>query len=259
MRNWRRLRNRRVPPWSSPSSSHVAERVRLQKFLANAGIASRRKAEELILEGRVAVNDVIVTELGTRVDPESDHITVDRKTVLAATVRWIALHKPAGYLTSRGDPQGRPTIYDLLPPEHRGLFYVGRLDFDTQGLVLLTNDGDRAHRLQHPSFQVPRVYEATVEGQLSDDIIQQLTQGVVLEDGPARVQDATILATGVRSSTIRVTLAEGRKREVRRLFDAVGHPVIRLIRLRYGPISLGGLPAGEWRVLSGQEIVQLES
>ena len=237
----------------------MAERVRLQKFLANAGIASRRKAEELIIEGRVAVNDVIVTELGTRVDPESDRVTVDHKSVVAATVRWIAMHKPAGYLTSRGDPHGRPTIYDLLPPEHRGLFYVGRLDFDTEGLVLLTNDGDRAHRLQHPSFQVPRVYEATVEGELSENVVQRLLQGVMLEDGSARVQDAELRTKGPRASTIRVTLSEGRKREVRRLFDAVGHPVARLIRLRYGPISLGSLPVGGWRVLGEQEIAQLES
>jgi 23S rRNA pseudouridine2605 synthase len=237
----------------------VAERVRLQKFLANAGIASRRKAEELIIEGRVAVNDVIVTELGTRVDPESDRVTVDRKTVVAATVRWIAMHKPAGYLTSRGDPHGRPTIYDLLPPEHRGLFYVGRLDFDTEGLVLLTNDGDRAHRLQHPSFQVPRVYEATVGGELSEDVVQRLLQGVILEDGPARVLDAELRTKGPRASTIRVTLAEGRKREVRRLFEAVGYPVARLVRLRYGPISLGSLPVGEWRDLSDPEKAQLES
>src|SRR5262245_55093108 len=126
----------------------MAEPVRLQKFLANAGVAARRKAEELILAGRVTVNGQAVTELGTRIDPERDRVAVDERPVEVAARVWIALHKPAGYLTSRGDPHGRPTIYELLPPEHRGLFYVGRLDFDSEGLVLLTNDGDLAHRLQ---------------------------------------------------------------------------------------------------------------
>ncbi len=235
----------------------MSEPVRLQKFLANAGIASRRKAEELIRAGRVTINDVIVTELGTRVDPDSDNVTVDHKPVVSAAVTWIALHKPAGYLTSRGDPHGRRTIYDLLPPAQRGLFYVGRLDFDTEGLVLLTNDGDRAHRLQHPSFQVPRVYEATVGGSLDDAVVTRLLDGVRLDDGPARLLAVEILSRSAAATTVQVTLAEGRKREVRRVFDAVGCPVLRLKRVRYGPIVLGNLASGTWRALTAGEIAEL--
>jgi 23S rRNA pseudouridine2605 synthase len=235
----------------------MAEPVRLQKFLANAGVASRRKAEELILAGRVTINDVRITELGTRVDPDRDRVAVDHKRIESSPITWIALHKPAGYLTSRGDPHGRPTIYDLLPPESRGLFYVGRLDYDTEGLVLLTNDGDTAHRLQHPRFQVARVYEATIEGRLTDQEAQRLKSGVTLEDGPAHVLEIEIRSRG-DSSKVRVTLAEGRKREVRRLFDAVGHSVIRLKRLRYGPISLGDLEPGTWRRCTAAEITELQ-
>jgi 23S rRNA pseudouridine2605 synthase len=237
----------------------VAEAVRLQKFLANAGVASRRKAEELIVAGRVTINDVTVTELGTRVDPEHDRVAVDQRIIATTPVTWLALHKPAGYLTSRGDPHGRRTIYELLPPAHHGLFYVGRLDFDTEGLVLLTNDGDRAHRLQHPRFRVPRVYEADVFGLVNDSTIDQLLSGVTLEDGPASLLEAEVQARSPRETSLRVTLAEGRKREVRRLLESVGHPVLRLKRVRYGPIPLGDLAPGNWRILSAREIGQLDA
>ncbi len=235
----------------------MSERVRLQKFLANAGVTSRRKAEELIRAGRVTVNGGAVTELGTRVDPAHDRVTVDQRVIAPATVVWIALHKPAGYLTSRGDPQGRPTVYTLLPSAHRGLFYVGRLDFDTEGLVLLTNDGDRAHRLQHPRFCVPRVYDVSVEGAVDAARSAQLLRGVQLEDGPARLLEAQVLERSARMTVLRVTLAEGRKREVRRIFAAVGQRVVRLVRIRYGPIALGALRPGAWRELSASEIAAL--
>jgi 23S rRNA pseudouridine2605 synthase len=236
----------------------VAETVRLQKFLANAGVAARRKAEDLILAGRVTVNGRAVTELGTRIDPERDRVAVDAQPIVPQSRLWIALHKPAGYLTSRGDPHGRPTIYELLPPEHRGLFYVGRLDFDSEGLVLLTNDGDLAHRLQHPRFQVPRVYDVTVAGSLDESASAQLLNGVVLEDGPARVLELQVLQRSNRQTTARVTLAEGRKREVRRLFAAVGHEVLRLRRISYGAIELATLKSGSWRPLTMAEIAALE-
>jgi len=235
-------------------------RIRLQKLLANAGVASRRRAEDLIVAGRVRVNGVVVTELGTRVDASTDRIEVDGVEVRhRETDRvWIALHKPPGYLSSRGDPHGRPTIYELLPPEYRGLFYVGRLDYDTEGLVLLTNDGDRAHRLQHPSFRVPRVYKVEVQGRVEDAVMRTLLQGVELEDGPARVLEAEVLDRGPARSRLRVTLAEGRKREVRRLFAHVGHDVMRLTRIRYGPIELGALEPGHWRVLTAAEIAAFD-
>ena len=236
----------------------MAEPVRLQKFLANAGIASRRKAEELILAGRVRKNGEIVKELGTRVVPE-DQIEVDGKRVQAVNKIWIALHKPAGYLTSRGDPQGRRTIYELLPPEYRGLFYVGRLDFDTEGLILLTNDGDGAHKLQHPRYEVRRVYEVVVEGSVSGGTRERLLAGVQLEDGPARALRAQQIATSPRETILRVTLAEGRKREVRRLFSAVGHPVVRLKRISFGPIELGNLGSARWRILDAREIAALNA
>lgn len=237
----------------------MAQPVRLQKLLANAGIASRRKAEELIRNGRVRVNGNIVTELGTRVDPGTDRVEVGGREIRLRTPVWIALHKPPGYLTSRGDPQGRPTIYELLPLEYRGLFYVGRLDLETEGLVLLTNDGDRAHRLQHPRYEVPRVYDAVVEGELSDRTVAQLRHGVQLEDGPARFISTRVLQRTTDVSEVRVTLAEGRKREVRRLFEAVGHPVLQLRRIRYGPIALGDLPPGQWRQLAPAETAAFDS
>ncbi|MGH7466745.1 MAG: pseudouridine synthase [Longimicrobiales bacterium] len=233
--------------------------VRLQKFLSNAGVASRRKAEALILAGRVTVNGTSVTELGTRVDPERDRVAVDSRPVVPAAPQWIALHKPAGYLTSRGDPYGRPTIYELLPSTHRGLFYVGRLDAETEGLLLLTNDGDLAQRLQHPRYGVQRFYEVTVNGEVADSRVTQMLGGLQLEDGPARLQEAAVLARSPQQTTMRVTLAEGRKREVRRIFSSIGHEVMRLRRIRYGPIELGTLNPGAWRPLSSSEVAALES
>jgi 23S rRNA pseudouridine2605 synthase len=235
-----------------------ADSVRLQKFLSNAGVASRRKAEELIREGRVTVNGSAVTELGTRVDPEHDRVAVDERAIQPAKSVWIAVHKPAGYLTSRGDPHGRPTIYDLLPVAHRGLFYVGRLDYETEGLVLLTNNGDLAHRLQHPRYHVPRVYELVVYDDLPPAAIERLLQGVQLEDGPAHFLDVRVLKRSARETSLRVTLAEGRKREVRRMLAALGYTVRRLQRIRYGPITLGSLAAGKWRSLTAEEIRALD-
>src|SRR5687767_14921155 len=158
-------------PSPCPRPSPLPIMIRLQKLLASAGIASRRKAEELITAGRVAVNGTIVTELGTKVDPATDRVTVDGKRVEASEQVWIALHKPRRYMSTRNDPEGRPTIYDLLPASLHALFYVGRLDYDSEGLMLLTNAGDQAHRLQHPSFEIPRVYDAIVKGVVGRDAV----------------------------------------------------------------------------------------
>lgn len=224
--------------------------MRLQKFLSRAGVASRRAAEDLIRAGRVRVNDAAVTELGTRIDPERDRVQVDGREVRAQPVEWLALHKPSGYVSTRRDPQGRPTIYDLVPASAGRLFYVGRLDVDSEGLILLTNDGDSAHRMLHPRYQVERVYEADVSGDPVAPTLDRLCAGIELEDGFARARAAERLGHG----RVRITLTEGRKREVRRLLAALGHPVRRLVRVRYGPVSLGTLPPGEWRRLRAPEI-----
>lgn len=228
--------------------------MRLQKFLAQAGVASRRAAEDLILAGRVCVNGVCVRELGTRVEPERDAVTFDGRPVGLRAFEWVALHKPRGYVSTRHDPQGRPTIYDLLPPDLGRLFYVGRLDADSEGLILLTNDGDTAHRLLHPSYQVEREYEADVAGEPGDAVLRQLLQGVELEDGVAR---AVRIERSGRQRLL-LTLTEGKKREVRRMLAAVGHPVRRLRRTRYGTVALGALAPGEWRRLGPQDVPQVD-
>ena len=228
--------------------------VRLQKFLAQAGVSSRRGAEELITAGRVRVNGAVVTELGTRVDPARDVVAVDRQRVRSATTAWLAVHKPIGYLSTRRDPQGRRTLYDLLPPQQQRLFYVGRLDRDSEGLILLTNDGDTAHRLLHPRYGVEREYEVELDSDIAEEALQRLTRGIVLEDGMARAERAERLARG----RVRLTLREGKKREVRRMLEVVGHRVTRLRRVRYGPIRLGTLPLGDWRTLSAREVAALQ-
>jgi pseudouridine synthase len=234
----------------------VADAVRLQKFLSQAGVASRRAAEQLMVDGRVRVNGEPATELGMRVDPKRDVVEVDGRRVRPARPVWIALHKPRGYVTTRRDPEGRPTVYTLLPAEHHSLFHVGRLDFDSEGLLLLTNDGDAAERLQHPRYEVDRVYEVEIEGALGADARRALLRGVVLEDGPASARALQRIAGGARERWS-VTLREGRKREVRRMFDAVGNPVRRLKRVRFGPIDLGSLAPAAWRVLSPAETARL--
>ena len=228
--------------------------VRLQKFLANAGVTSRRKAEELIAAGKVKVNGRVVTELGTKIDDEKDVVVVNGKKIQSAETVWIALHKPRGYLSTRRDPQGRPTIYDLLPEAFHGLFYVGRLDLDSEGLVLLTNDGDTANRMLHPRYEVERVYEVLIRGELKPDRIEQLLEGVELDDGVATAQSVRVLGVARNEMRLRLSLREGKKREVRRMLWAVGHKVLRLKRLSYGPIKLGRLPEGKWRKLTEAEL-----
>lgn len=237
----------------------MGELVRLQKHLARAGVASRRAAEELILGGRVRVNGRTTRELAVKVDPDLDRVEVDGAEVRIAPATWIALHKPPGYVCTRRDPRGRKTVYDLLPPESGSLFTVGRLDADSEGLILLTNDGDTAHRLLHPRYGVRRVYEADVAGRPAAPMLSRLVEGVALEDGVARAVEARLLRMTRRGARVRLVLSEGRKREVRRMLAALGHPVRRLRRSRYGPIALGDLAPGGWRYLEDDEVHELQS
>jgi pseudouridine synthase len=226
--------------------------IRLQKFLAQAGVASRRASEELIVGGRVSINGRLATELGVRVTSRDD-VRVDGRRIRPAPAQWFALHKPRGYMSTRSDPEGRRTLYELVTPPMRKLFYVGRLDFDSEGLVLLTNDGDTAHRLLHPRYGIDREYDVEVDRQIDDAALEQLRRGVHLEDGRARAR--TVRRRGNRRVVL--TLREGRKREVRRMFAELGHEVIRLRRVRYGPIRLGDLEPGEWRALDERELAAL--
>lgn len=227
--------------------------MRLQKFLSRAGVASRRKAEDLILSGRIAVNGAVVKELGTRVNLDQDEVTVNGEVVALAAVRWVAFFKPKGLLSTESDPHGGRTIYDALPQDFAGLRYVGRLDRDTQGLLLLTNDGDVVYRLTHPSFQVEREYIVWTRDEVAPEQVTRLRGGVELEDGPAKA--LRVEQTAPRRLSL--VLTEGRNQEVRRMMAAVGHDRIDLRRVRYGPVDLGTLQAGEWRDLDASEVAAL--
>ncbi len=226
--------------------------MRLQRALARAGFASRRGAEELIRAGRVRVNGT-VAQLGVSVDPERDVILVGSRRVVPARTEWIALHKPLGYVVTRRDPRGRPTVFDLVPPV-RGLTYVGRLDVMTSGLLLLTTDGEAAHRLMHPRFAVERSYRALVHGRREAEIRRALAQPVVIEQRPVHIVRWRLERGERGSSDLTLVLAEGRYRIVRRLCERLGLKVERLIRLSYGPIRLGTLEPGEWRRLASAEV-----
>jgi 23S rRNA pseudouridine2605 synthase len=225
--------------------------VRLQRFLARCGLGSRRSAEALITSGRVRVNGRTVTELGTRVLPDEDRVEVDGAQVVPEDELWIALHKQRGSVTTRDDPRGRRTVYDALPERFSSLFHVGRLDRQSEGLLLLTNDGATAHRLTHPSYGVRRVYNVRTERVLSDDEFERLCDGVVLEDGLARpLAVARLAADRGSGGRVRIALAEGRNREVRRMLESLGHRAVRLRRVRYGPIGHEGHKPGAWLRLS---------
>jgi 23S rRNA pseudouridine2605 synthase len=231
--------------------------LRLNKILAQAGLSSRRGGDRLILDGRVAVNGVVTRELATLADPERDHVTVDGRPLPAAEVtRYVLLHKPSGYVTSVRDPEGRPVVTDLVPSGGR-LYPIGRLDWDVEGVLLLTNDGPLTHRLLHPRHAVPRVYEAEVAGRVSRADLGRWRSGVVLADGPAAPKSVELLRTGERASVVRLTFAEGRKHEVKRYCEALGHRVRRLTRVAFGPIQLGGLRRGASRPLTRGEVMAL--
>jgi 23S rRNA pseudouridine2605 synthase len=232
---------------------------RLQKLLAAAGVGSRRACEELIAAGRVTV-DGRRASLGDRADPRTAVVAVDGERVVTDTrMLYLALHKPRGIVSTMSDERGRPGIADLLGPlgGSSRVYHVGRLDTDSEGLLLLTNDGELAHRLTHPSYGVPKTYLAEVPGPLPRGIGRALRQGVELDDGPARVDAFRLVDATPRTALVEITLHEGRNRIVRRMLESVGHPVSRLIRTRVGPVSLGDLKPGRWRHLTRAEIAAL--
>jgi 23S rRNA pseudouridine2605 synthase len=228
--------------------------VRLQKLIAGTWLASRRKAEQLIAAGRVTVNGKVVTELGTKVDPERDHVKVDGKHLTAAQPYvYLMLNKPKNVMSTLDDPGGRPTVKDYLRGVSVRVFPVGRLDFDSEGLMLLTNNGDLAQALLHPRYHVPKTYLIKVKGVLTDEEIAELERGVKLEDGmtsPAQVKKVRKVEA---NSWIEITIHEGRKHQVKRMLEAVGHPVIKLLRIKMGPLVLGNLESGEFRFLTDRE------
>jgi len=229
------------------------EGERLQKVLARVGIGSRRVCEDLIAEGRVLVDGEMAV-LGRRVDPETALIEVDGAPVgVRPDLVHYVLNKPAGVVTTADDPQGRPTVVGLVPDEPR-VFPVGRLDVDTEGLLLLTNDGELAHRLAHPSYGVEKEYVAEVEGLPTRAVLRRLREGVELDDGPTAPARATL----VDPSVVRLTIHEGRNRQVRRMCEAVGHSVVRLVRTRIGPLADRSLAPGAWRELTGAEVRSLQ-
>ena len=234
---------------------------RLQKILSQAGVASRRASEQLMLDGRVTVNGVTVFELGTKADPGADDIRVDgRRIKIAARHRYLLLNKPRGYMPTRSDPQRRPTVIDLVPEVKEYVYPVGRLDYETEGLLLLTNDGDLAARLTHPSHEVPRVYEARVLGVPDDRDLERLSRGLMIEGrrtAPADVQ-LKPLRRGDEHGTLTITLREGRNRQVRDMCEAIGHPVDYLRRVAIGPLRDGKLKVGRWRDLTAEEVGRLK-
>ena len=247
---------------------HIASGQRLQKVLAHAGVASRRACEQLIADGRVSVDGVTVTEAGLRVDPLTQEIRVDGSRILTnPELITLMLHKPAGVVTTMEDPEGRPTVAqygrDYLAehpelPDSLRLVHVGRLDTETEGLLLLSNDGELSHRLMHPSFEIAKTYVAIVEGQVEPWVPRKLRRGIELEDGEAKADRVTVKDSGPRGSIVEITLHSGKNRIVRRMLDAVGHPVTRLARTRLGPLRLGNLRPGQTRPLSGEEIAALQ-
>ncbi|MFQ6084186.1 MAG: pseudouridine synthase [Candidatus Aminicenantia bacterium] len=234
-------------------------KIRLNKFLSQAGIASRREADRLILEGRVSVNRETVEKLGLKIDPQQDSVEVDRKKVIFKEhLIYVLLNKPKGYIVSLKDPLNRPKVTDLLPPLKGRIFPVGRLDFNTEGVLILTNDGPLAHRLAHPRYQVEKVYIAEVKGIPDKEKIEKLRKGVYLygkKTSPAKVR---IITKKGKKAILEIKLCEGRKREVRLMCLAVGHPVIELKRVELGGIRLKGLKSGEWRYLKKSEIESLK-
>lgn len=232
---------------------------RLQKVLAEAGVASRRKCEELITAGRVQVNDKVVTELGVKVDAQKDVIQVDGKVIRQQKKVYVLFNKPKGVITSASDPAGRKIVTDYMKDIKERIYPIGRLDYDTEGLLLLTNDGEFANLLTHPKHHVPRTYHATVKGVPHGSLLDKLRDGIELEDG--RTAPAEVEYYDVKEETnetiVSITIYEGRNRQVRRMFDAIQFPVIKLRRVQFGHIPLTGVPRGKYRFLKPQEVKEL--
>lgn len=237
----------------------MAEQMRLQKFLAHAGVASRRAAEELIVRGKVRVNGKTVRELGTLVSTD-DRVDVSGTLVSVHTeLAYLVMHKPVNVMTTMRDPQGRRTVADLLPKGVPRVVPVGRLDYDTSGVLLFTNDGELANVLTHPRFGVDKTYRVVVNGRLMPEEIKRLQSGVFLEEFRASGARVKVVATRRESSILDITIHEGKNRQVRRMFEVVGHPVVALARLRFGPLKLGDLPPGQTRPLTEKELAALRN
>ncbi|HZK05639.1 MAG TPA: pseudouridine synthase [Actinomycetaceae bacterium] len=235
-----------------------SEGERLQKVLARAGLGSRRTCEQMIVDGRVEVNGALVVQLGTRVNPDTDEIRVDgSRVILDENHLTIALHKPAGAESTMADPEDKITLADFTRRYKTRLFHVGRLDVETEGLMIMTNDGELAHRLAHPSYEVSKTYMARVTGRAQRGLVRELKAGVELDDGLATADSVTIKEVGPYASIVEITIHDGRNRIVRRMFDAVGHPVEQLVRTQVGPIRLGDLRPGRSRIISGAELRSL--
>lgn len=235
-------------------------KIRLQKILAMAGIASRRTAEKLISEGNVTVDGKVITEMGFKADPEKQQIFFKGKPLsLIEEKIYILLNKPKGYVTTLDDPQGRPIVTSLLTGVQARVFPVGRLDLDTEGALLLTNDGELANKIIHPKHEVKKTYQARVSGLPSPEKLQQLEKGILLEGKKTAPARLTIIDKKTTSTLIEITIHEGRKRQVRMMFKAVGHPVLELKRTAYGKLKVGSLPLGKYRILTPREITLIFS
>ncbi len=231
---------------------------RLQKVIATAGITSRRHAEELITQGRVSVNGVVVTKLGEKADAAKDTIRIDGNIIsVEKTKYYIALHKPAGFVTTLHDPQSRPTVVDLLSDVPERVYPVGRLDYDSRGLLLLTNDGNFAQKIQHPRFQKPKIYKVKIQGRLSREELKQLSKGINVDDDFFKPENIRVEKYNDRSCWLRLTLREGKNRIIRRGFEKIGYRVAHLVREAIGDLTLGTLKEGEWRHLTAKEVKQL--
>ena len=231
---------------------------RLQKVLSQAGVSSRRAAEKMIAAGRISVNGIVVTEPGTKADPQKDEIRVDGKLISCERERiYILLHKPQGVLTTLSDPQGRPIVTDLIEGIAERVFPVGRLDYDSEGLLILTNDGEFSQRLQHPRYRIPKTYRVKVGGRLLKGGLQSLERGIELADGRFTPTDVFLEKTNRGSSWLRITITDGRNRVIRRAFETIGHPVVRLVRVAVADVVLGSLREGSWRMLTPREVERL--
>ncbi|ACL69480.1 pseudouridine synthase [Halothermothrix orenii] len=232
---------------------------RLQKYMAHAGVASRRKSEKIITQGRVKVNGKIVTELGTKIDPDKDIVEVDGRVISKEKYVYILLNKPVGYITSVSDPHGRKTVTGLIKGVSQRIYPVGRLDYDTSGLLILTNDGELTYVLTHPSHMVEKTYRVEVKGFPSDEVLKKLETGVKLKDGltaPARV---SAVKRKEKNTIFNLTIHEGRNRQVRRMCDKIGFPVVNLKRIAFGPLNLKGLKTGQYRFLTEKEVKALKN
>jgi 23S rRNA pseudouridine2605 synthase len=245
-----RNRSRSNPPKSSNDDS--PSQMRLQKFLSQCGVASRRHAEEMIREGVIQVNDVTITELGFKINPDKDIVRVKRRIVKPPERGILLLHKPKGVVSTLSDPEGRPSIADYLTKHFKSYYPVGRLDFDSTGLIILTNDGELAEHLMHPRYGFERVYHVRVEGSISERLIEKIETGVRLEDGLIKGK-AKLLKGDDGSTWLEIIVKEGRNRVIRRLMDRLRHPVMKLRRVSYGPFKLGTLKTGEMRKLEDRE------